>query len=325
MVHGVIGLTKAEARAHARSMRKVRLTLTTFVVATGVLGPHTLANVSSTASRLEQRHAEAGRLRTHFDAVDLELRGRDTSILTPAQRAMRFTLISWLRDYRNAGMFPENTTLPNRAPFFRDDRGVLCAMAYLIARSGRTDIVDRVARTKNNAYIPELAGDHDLARWLEDAGLTVTEAARIQPDYGPCGFMACPVIAVTPAERPVSHDYSVASLATGATSLTTMVLNVASPSRLRGWAGVFAGSVEIVAGATHFHQSAPTTQVARANLVAGGAALAVGLDALRKVAHPKPVTPPRTSGGPSIDLALLSTGNALSHGTQRGLQVRVTF
>jgi hypothetical protein len=32
-------------------------------------------------------------------------------------------------------------------------------MAYLLERSGRGDLVDRVAWTRNNAFIPELAGD----------------------------------------------------------------------------------------------------------------------------------------------------------------------
>ena len=68
-------------------------------------------------------------------------------------------------------------------PFFRDGQGALCAMAYLIERSGRRDLVDRVALTRNNAFIAELANDPELRVWLDSVGLTVTEAARIQPTY----------------------------------------------------------------------------------------------------------------------------------------------
>ena len=68
-------------------------------------------------------------------------------------------------------------------PFFRDGYGALCAMAYLIERSGRRDLADRVALTRNNAFIAELANDPELRVWLDSVGLSVTEAARIQPTY----------------------------------------------------------------------------------------------------------------------------------------------
>jgi hypothetical protein len=58
-------------------------------------------------------------------------------------------------------------------------------MAYLIDRSGRRDLVDRVAATRNNAFIAELADDSALRAWLDSVGLSVTEAARIQPSYPP--------------------------------------------------------------------------------------------------------------------------------------------
>jgi hypothetical protein len=53
----------------------------------------------------------------------------------------------------------------------------------LLARSGRRDLVDKVAATRNNAYIPELANDPELVAWLEASGLSLEEAARIQPSY----------------------------------------------------------------------------------------------------------------------------------------------
>lgn len=103
--------------------------------------------------RSRQLRAEVVRLRAHFDSVDEELRSADVSRLSTAQRAMRGQLIAWLREYRDAGQFPENDRFANRmVPFFRDSHGTLCAMAYLIDRSGRGDIVDKVASTRNNAY-----------------------------------------------------------------------------------------------------------------------------------------------------------------------------
>lgn len=70
-------------------------------------------------------------------------------------------------------------------PFFRDGRGALCAMAYLIQRSGRRDLVDRIALTRNNAFIAELADDPELRVWLDSVGLSAAEAARVQPTYQP--------------------------------------------------------------------------------------------------------------------------------------------
>src|SRR2546430_8950132 len=107
--------------------------------------------------RARQLRGEAVRLRAHFDSVDRELRGVNVSRLSATQKAMRVQLISWLRDYRNAGRFPENDRFANRAvPFFRDSHGTLCAMAYLVDRSGRGDIADEIAATRNTAFIHEL-------------------------------------------------------------------------------------------------------------------------------------------------------------------------
>jgi hypothetical protein len=129
------------------------------------------------------RRAEVARLRAHFDSVDAELRLATALHLTPSQRNARATLIGWLREYRDAGEFPRNDRFPRATPFFRDSYGALCAMAYLIQRSGREDIIDRVAVTRNNAFIAELANDAELATWLDSVGFSVAEAARVQPEY----------------------------------------------------------------------------------------------------------------------------------------------
>jgi len=166
-------------------MRWQLLILTAAGMLAGALAlPRGAGAVPPTGPEPLARGLEVARLRAHFDSVDAELRHANTLQFTPSQRRVRATLIGWLQEYRDAGKFPRNDRFPELAmPFFRDGYGALCAMAYLIERSGRRDLVDRVASTRNNAFIAELANDPELRVWLDSVGLSVTEAARIQPTY----------------------------------------------------------------------------------------------------------------------------------------------
>jgi hypothetical protein len=227
-------------------------------------------------ARALHRRAEATRLRAHFDSVDRELRSRDVSHLNTAQRAMRGKLISWLRDYRNAGTFPENDRFADRAmPIFRDSLGTLCAMAYLVDRSGRGDIVDHIANTRNNAFIPELTDDRALVVWLDESGLTVSEAARIQPQYGPF-----PPPAAEVDDRRVSPNYALLSMGLGGTSLGSLGFTLLSPSRASGSVGLVAGVASIVAGAAHLDESGGNKRVAVANTAIGSVAALAAVRAL---------------------------------------------
>jgi hypothetical protein len=223
--------------------------------------------------------SEAVRLRAHFDQVDVELRTRDVSNLSASQRANRARLIAWLRDYRDAGVFPLNDKFAGEAvPFFRDSKGTLCAMAYLIDRSGRADIVSHVASTRNNAYIRELVDDRNLVRWLDTWGLTAAEAARIQPMYegGPCCPFPDPAVSNS---NKVDAHYALLSTGLGGSSIGTLGFNLFSPSRTSGAAGVLAGTAAIVAGVTHANDLGDR-RIARANVVAGSLALLGGLRGL---------------------------------------------
>jgi hypothetical protein len=236
-----------------------------------------LSEVSSGDPLTRHQRLEVARLRAHFDSVDSELRMPAQQALTPAQQASRATLIGWLREYRDTGRFPRNDRFPDRAmPFFRDSRGVLCAMAYLIDRSGRGDLVDRVASTRNNGFIPELASDPDLRAWLDSTGLTMAEAARIQPFYGHPPEQ--------PEERDISTGYALTSVLVGGTSLASMVLNAADPSPTASWLGLAAGAAAVVTGAVGLDNDGPTDDVAAANAIAGGGALMFG--AYRLLATP---------------------------------------
>jgi hypothetical protein len=126
--------------------------------------------------------SEVRRIRAHFDSVLAELGQRDLGELSAAQRATRASLLAELRGYRDRGEFPHNYDFPGRLiPYFVDRKtGAMCAVANLLAVSGRRDIVDRVAHANNNVWVDELVGDTAFTHWLDASGLTLREAARIQ-------------------------------------------------------------------------------------------------------------------------------------------------
>jgi hypothetical protein len=124
-------------------------------------------------------------VRAHLDSVVSELKSHDVGTLTETQRARRAQLIVNLQDYRDRGVFPHNYDFPSQSiPYFVDRKtGALCAVAHLLASTGRSDIVRRVAAANNNVYVAELAGDTAVSRWLEANGLTLGDAERIQYPY----------------------------------------------------------------------------------------------------------------------------------------------
>ena len=68
-------------------------------------------------------------------------------------------------------------------PYFIDEDGTRCAMAHLLEVGGQHDLVSKIAQMRNHATVFELADDHDLVVWLAAAGISLNEAARIQPSY----------------------------------------------------------------------------------------------------------------------------------------------
>ena len=237
----------------------------------------------------EHQASERVRLRAHFDSVDAELRARDVAGMSSGQRAARATLVSWLRDYRNGGAFPLNDRVPaHSVPIFRDARGVLCAMAYLIDRSGRRDIVARVAANRNNAYIVDLAGDARLVSWLDSVGLSSAEAARVQPSYGP-------YIPYEP-EDVVSSQYAFQALALTSASVVLTVVNLPSPSRFGGIVGVLTGGLTLASGLSHANSANGERLIANFSSVAGMVSILAGFRALLAA----PPSPPAAHASPAV-------------------------
>lgn len=240
---------------------------------------------------------------------------RSVGSLRPHQRSGRADLIAWLREYRNAGVFPHNDGFADNAtPIFRDRSGVLCAMAFLIARSGREDIVDRIAHTNNLALISDVEQDSGLVSWLDSVGLSLAEASRIQPNYQPPAGTVFKKDAITPT-------YAIASILVSGTAIGTAFLNIADATKPRAWAGLMSGAGAIALGLGNLDgSSAATPQVALVDMVVGSAALVVGLRSLRKSSHSRLALADH-GGTISVIPAILNTGSK----PQLGIGVHIGF
>lgn len=124
------------------------------------------------------------RIRRHLETVEADLRAADVSHLGPEARAARARNLDRLHDYRLAGEFPHGRAeQPGmRVPTFIDAEGRACAMGFLVIESGHRDVALAIARAQNHAYVPEIVHPA-LGPWLLANGMTLTEAARVQPSY----------------------------------------------------------------------------------------------------------------------------------------------
>jgi hypothetical protein len=249
---------------------------------------------------------ERTRLRLHFDSVEAELLARDVSSLTPAQRGARGEQIRLLHEYAAGGAFPRNEDFPGRwVPYFRDRRGNLCAMAFLIAASGRGDIVDHVARTRNNAYFPDLVDEPGLADWLSDHGLTVAEAARIQPKYDG-GDIAI-------VKDKVTSEYAALTGVSSVLAGTSVVLNLRSIDEVtryrgRGLLGLAAGGFAIGLGVSKLGDYAsPGDAMGIWSIGVGSAAVILGARSVFSK-RPAPADAPRSASRLEVLPVVLSAG-----------------
>ncbi|MBL9023015.1 MAG: hypothetical protein JNL21_12505, partial [Myxococcales bacterium] len=138
---------------------------------------------------------ETDRLRAHFEWVLAVLRAQSTAALSAEARARREATLAELEAYAERGAFPHNVVSEEMMPAFIDDRGVTCAVAELMIRSGAGDLAGRVRDRMNFASIGQMLAvmPGELAAWAERAGLTPVEMAMVQPDY--CGPVAeCQVV-----------------------------------------------------------------------------------------------------------------------------------
>ena len=190
--------------------------------------------------------AEITRVQDHLAGALLVMAERDLSLLNEAQRTRRAALVRTLRAYRAEGRFPVNRDYAGeRVPYFRDtETGVLCAVGFLLESTGRSELVEQIVATNNHVRVRELAGHAEFREWLDEHGLLLDEAIRIQPTYGPplgpaeppsppvargtlqASALVSTSLAVAGALFPAPMQPRVLPLAGLASSLTSVVLGV---------------------------------------------------------------------------------------------------
>jgi HEAT repeat protein len=125
----------------------------------------------------EQVAKKQAKLRT----VVAELSSRDTSQLPAAQREARTRALALLADYARRGEFTiHHGEWPRTQPLFIDEYGTRCALASVLDGFGEDALVKRLAVQCNDAYLAEIPDDPEIARVLDEMGLTIDEAAYIQ-------------------------------------------------------------------------------------------------------------------------------------------------
>ena len=275
---------------------------------------------------------EVARIQAHLAAVERELLARDVSHLSPAQRAARAEHIAELRAYRERGVFPHNHDFDGeRVPYFVDEHGTRCAMAHLIEQSGHGDLVARVAATANNARIPELAGDSALVAWLDANGLTLAEAARVQPSYD--GTRCETVICVGPDREPahVTARYGTASALSGGTALAALVWTLGADSRIegsraRGLAGLAAGAAAMWLGASQFDERGTPLALGVTNAALGAATTALTVRSFLWRAPPRVSEPESVEPGAGERRTAISVSPHLEpRDGAMGVRIGLTF
>lgn len=88
-----------------------------------------------------------------------------------------------LRAYRDRGLFPQNEGHSDHAvPIFVDNHDTACAVGHLMRLAGWEEEVAKIQAANNLVYVPD-ARDSAVAKWALTAGVTLEEAAVIQPGY----------------------------------------------------------------------------------------------------------------------------------------------
>ncbi len=126
------------------------------------------------------------RIQMHLFLVEEILRKRIVTNLTSSQVLNRNHFLDILKEYAASGVFPKNIYHQNRQPYFVDHLETACAVGHLIQKSGANDLVEKIRKENNFAYLSQLEMEYpEINTWATENGFTTSELAWIQPGYPP--------------------------------------------------------------------------------------------------------------------------------------------
>lgn len=197
--------------------------------------------------------SEILRITTHLNYVISMLESADVSHLTNSQLKKRQHLISLLRIYTEENPFPKNYEYQTeRRPTFIDEHGNFCAVGYLIQQTAGQETAEAINKEFKYEYLIEMESEL-LDNWLAEYGLTRTEAAMIQPTYGPYRIV----------ENNIRTDYLVtssvlAALQIASTSYTFSSKNPAKSSMYYSSLSAGLASTSIILGVYNLNRTERT-------------------------------------------------------------------
>ncbi|MCA9344492.1 hypothetical protein KC946_01525 [Candidatus Saccharibacteria bacterium] len=127
------------------------------------------------------------RIKKHLMRVETSLNKYSPDSMSIFLLAKRKVTLAYLREYWEMGEYPINTLLNTRTPVFKDEFGNYCAVGYLLSKAGYDELVTEIQHTNNLVKVKDIS-DTKYVTAIESLGITLEEAAKIQPSYPPGGF-----------------------------------------------------------------------------------------------------------------------------------------
>ena len=90
-------------------------------------------------------------IKLHLMNTEYWMRVKNTSHLDSEQSQNRLKILKLLHKYWGNGKFPTNTSHKQKVPQIEDQKGTMCAVAYIMHHSGQQNLVSSLAQ--NNKMI----------------------------------------------------------------------------------------------------------------------------------------------------------------------------